>query len=329
MAGLLMKPGDYDHGLGPLSINTIKEFRGRSYLTGGDRGASTVANFIKYYNSAVQGLSHGSHLIEFCQVSYTASVDYPKLVLIRRRSGHPRKDGLNAALSGALAMNLDDQVDYLIKTMKRNPSIDFENDWKMIVLNIGNNDQCATCSLWKNDVTPEKYKQYVEAAISRIKAEIPRTVVQILGAFKVSQVYQLTRGQSYCHPLLNIDDALLNHIECSCFLGPDKNRKLMDSMVEQYNQGLQAIYKKFKSQHTSNFAPTMFIHNLILMHHYSVTHDIDSNIDCFHPNFKGHSWIAKTVWNLIHGPPKLQSGPIKYSPGQEVYCPTEQDRILI
>lgn len=67
MAGLLMKPGDYDHGLGPLSINTIKEFRGRSYLTGGDRGASTVANFIKYYNSAVQGLSHGSHLIEFCQ----------------------------------------------------------------------------------------------------------------------------------------------------------------------------------------------------------------------------------------------------------------------
>lgn len=37
----------------------------------------------------------------------------------------------------------------------------------------------------------------------------------------------------------------------------------------------------------------MFIHNLILMHHYSVTHDIDSNIDCFHPNFKGHSWIAK------------------------------------
>lgn len=95
------------------------------------------------------------------------------------------------------------------------------------------NDQCAACSLWKNDVTPEKYKQYVEAAISRIKAEIPRTVVQILGAFKVSQVYQLTRGQSYCHPLLNIDDALLNHIECSCFLGPDKNRKLMDSMVER------------------------------------------------------------------------------------------------
>lgn len=71
--------------------------------------------------------------------------------------GFPEKDVLNAALSAAIAMNLDDELDYLIKSkikyniccsghaltsksfagMKSMPSIDFENDWKMIGIQIG------------------------------------------------------------------------------------------------------------------------------------------------------------------------------------------------
>lgn len=94
------------------------------------------------------------------------------------------------------------------------------------------NDQCASCvSPFKSEVTAEKWGSYVEAAIERIKTEIPRTVVNLLGVFEVSQVYTITEGQAYCHPLLNISQAIINRVECSCFLGSDQDRKNMDALV--------------------------------------------------------------------------------------------------
>ena len=47
------------------------------------------------------------------------------------------KDVLNAALTGAIAMHLDDELDYLIPRMKGLPGINFQTDWKMIIIQIG------------------------------------------------------------------------------------------------------------------------------------------------------------------------------------------------
>jgi phospholipase B1 len=42
------------------------------------------------------------------------------------------------------------------------------------------NDQCASCGgIFDDDVTPQKYGEYVEAAIERIKQEIPKTYVSL------------------------------------------------------------------------------------------------------------------------------------------------------
>ena len=48
-----------------------------------------------------------------------------------------KKDVLNAALSGGLAMNLEDELDYLIPRMKELPNVNFETDWKLITIQIG------------------------------------------------------------------------------------------------------------------------------------------------------------------------------------------------
>ena len=48
-----------------------------------------------------------------------------------------KSDVLNSALSGGLAMNLDDELDYLIPRMKEIEDINFESDWKMITIQIG------------------------------------------------------------------------------------------------------------------------------------------------------------------------------------------------
>lgn len=117
--------------------------------------------------------------------------------------------------------------------MKAMKNVNFSNDWKMITIQIGSNDQCASClSPWKSEVTAEKFGSYVEKAVERIQKSIPRTIVNLVGSFKVSPVYSLTKGQDYCRPILNIPDAQLNRVECSCFLGSDEDRSNMDDLAD-------------------------------------------------------------------------------------------------
>jgi phospholipase B1 len=50
----------------------------------------------------------------------------------------------------------------------------------MITIQIGSNDQCAACGGEITEhVTADAYSNYVEAAINRIKAEIPKVVVNL------------------------------------------------------------------------------------------------------------------------------------------------------
>lgn len=80
-----------------------------------------------------------------------------------------------------LAMNLDYELNYLIPRMQTySLTENFETDWKFITLQIGSNDQCASCigALVANGIA-EAYGQYIETAIERIKANIPRTVVNL------------------------------------------------------------------------------------------------------------------------------------------------------
>jgi lysophospholipase L1-like esterase len=78
-------------------------------------------------------------------------------------------------------MNLQYELDYLIPRMKSYfLTTNYETDWKMVTLQIGSNDQCASCNSTITDhVTPTAYGQYVEAAIQRIKTEIPKVVVNL------------------------------------------------------------------------------------------------------------------------------------------------------
>ncbi|ORZ00312.1 hypothetical protein BCR43DRAFT_433121 [Syncephalastrum racemosum] len=244
MAGFAMEGMNPD-GTGLLNISSIDEFRGQSYGAGGDAGAVTLPNFVNHYNSSLKGASLGRHLVEFCQSDIC--LDFFRF---------PKKDVLNSALSGAIAQNLDAEIDFLIHQMKSLPGVDYQNDWKMISIQIGSNDQCASClTPWSSQVTAEKYGQYVEAAIQRIQNEIPRTLVNLLGVFKVSPVYYLTKNQSdYCHPLLNQDQLQFNRVECSCFFENENGLTKMDTLVDSYNSKLDAIYRKYQSQNNESFA---------------------------------------------------------------------------
>lgn len=65
MAGFSVK--DINISL-PIAITSknIREYRGLSYTMGGDKGAPTLPNYIKYYQPNLTGYSTGEHLPEYC-----------------------------------------------------------------------------------------------------------------------------------------------------------------------------------------------------------------------------------------------------------------------
>ncbi|KAG0180675.1 hypothetical protein DFQ29_000187 [Apophysomyces sp. BC1021] len=242
MAGFAMM-GVNAHGTGIVNISAITEYRGKSYAMGGDPGAVTMAQFIKNFNPNLQG----------------ESLD------------RADKDVLNGAQTGALAKNLDHELDYLIPRMfmslsnglilKNTPGmkgikdIDFENDWKLFTIQIGSNDQCNACGKNKDDVTVEKYAGYVEAAIQRIQKEIPRTLVNLLGTFRVSQVFPLSAANpEYCRESNNNPATIRNAKECDCHLSGEwatmdelsSGMQLWFAIREEADNLKKAIAEKYK-----------------------------------------------------------------------------------
>ncbi|CAO3625929.1 unnamed protein product [Mucor hiemalis] len=246
MAGYAMMGVDYSPGgAGIMNFSAVSEFRGNSYGIGVDTDAVTIANFIKRYNPGIQGGSVLSRMMSYCKGDSCG--------ILPIAAYRPFRDNLDAAQTGAMAKHLNFELDYLTIRMKTySPSMLFTygSKWKFITIQIGNNDQCAFCGPYKADVTPEAYGNYVEAAIVRIKEEMPRTVVNLIGTFKVSGVFPLADAdQSYCVP----NGILENRLRCSC-ANSIENMAAMDAVSDAYNEKLAAIAAKYSGKPGDTFA---------------------------------------------------------------------------
>ncbi|CAO3636065.1 unnamed protein product [Mucor hiemalis] len=284
MAGFAMMGINYEEGgTGVYNVSFISEYRGHSYAVGGDKGAQTLATFIENYSPDVKGASVLSHFTSYCTAN---NCNFPD------NAYTPLSDNLNAAKSGGMAVTLDFQLDYLIQRMKSYFfGLSFKNDWKMITLNIGSNDQCAACkSAIMDKTTPEVYGAYVEAAIERIQKEIPNVVV---------------------------------NLHCSCSNSP-KNWAKMDDLSDKYNEQLQAIANKYKGKKGGTFA-VMYSPTPVDFSSFPLS--ALSNIDCFHPNLMGHRWIAKAVWNQLYTSASEKPNTLTFDETLKIRCPESFERL--
>ncbi|KAI9360207.1 hypothetical protein BD770DRAFT_385077 [Pilaira anomala] len=298
----------------PLEIATLaayKEFRGLSYSIGGDKNAFTIPNYIKHFQPEINGYSTGSHLPELCGAEKCNPLYQPE------------EDVLNAAKSGAIAETLNLELDYLILRMRTLDDIDYENDWKMINIQIGSNDMCGACNTtYMDDVTPDKFGSYVESVIERIQANIPKTLVNLIGTFNVSQIFPLSAGQDYC-PKINDTDITYNTKLCSCGTTPEGLEK-MGNLTLAYNEKLISIYDKYQKNKTDDFAVVYQQSNINIT---GFPIDFFSNYDCFHPSLKGHQWVSKIIWNQLFLPQALKPNVFNFNETETIYCPVESDRI--
>lgn len=195
----------------------------------------------------------------------------------------------------------------------------------MINIQIGSNDMCGACnSTYMADVTPERYGHYVDAAIAKIQAHVPRVLINLLGVFRVSEVFPLSASnQDYCREMSNNVNTILNRHECSCGDFPG-GLEIMDNLTNAYNEKLVGIYNKYQKQANKDFTVVYQQANLNIS---SFPIEFFSNFDCFHPSLLGHQFVSKLIWNELFSPQALKPRIFNWNSNESLYCPVDSDRI--
>jgi phospholipase B1 len=115
-----------------------------------------------------------------------------------------------------MASNLTIELNYLLDQLYKEPIEVVLKSYKYLTLFIGSNDICFRCSNDLPWLTSKQFEDYLKSTLEIIKREIPNTVVNLLGVFNVSQVYNFHK-EEYCKGW-----GLVAEYECSCAFAPGK-----------------------------------------------------------------------------------------------------------
>uniref|UniRef100_A0A0G4HB82 Uncharacterized protein n=1 Tax=Chromera velia CCMP2878 TaxID=1169474 RepID=A0A0G4HB82_9ALVE len=280
-------------GMAGKSLNPFSEFgeyRGRSWFIGGDSKATTTTSILRHYSvDGLMGYSKGHHLPEICFG--------PICPPLQRRH---ETDQLNAAQSGALAMNLFNQWNYLRDMMLDDKTIDIRGSWKLMNIFIGSNDMCFSCTgLFYT--SPEEYERTLRAVLEDVRRTMPKTFVSLVEVFRVSALHRLAESIPSCrgvHRLLPV--------QCSCgflpsVLGGDKLRKKMDQVADKYNEAITRVAADFQARGDPDFA-VVSIPAFSHVKEKELEADFLSTTDCFHPSAEAHQVMGALLWNNLISP---------------------------
>ena len=137
----------------------------------------------------------------------------------------PEKDRFNAAQSGMMASNLTIELNYLLKQLYKEPTEIVLKSYKYLNFFIGSNDICFRCSNDLPWLSSEQFETYLKSALDTIRKELPNTIVNLLGVFNVSQVYNF-RHEEYCKGWGIVAD-----YECSCAFAPGKVHSIIKKEI--------------------------------------------------------------------------------------------------
>ncbi|XP_064403837.1 phospholipase B1, membrane-associated-like [Halichondria panicea] len=273
-------------GFGALATNifqALTEYRGVSWSIGGDDGYTTIPNIVKEFNPNVKGFSVGKGKATSSNAHF------------------------NQAVSGAIAEDIPGQVRTLVDKIKNDISMEsFNEDWKMITIWIGGNDLCAYCND-KTKYSPSEYVKHIREGLDILKAELPRTFVNLVQILDVTELEGL-KGSLLC--------SAVKLFACSC-----NNDASTTKASGFYNDELENI--DFNSYNTDDFAVVLqpFMKNLKLP-------DKDPNsyfgLDCFHFNRKGHCEAARALWNNMMSFKMEKKDSINWEENPLLKCPTEE-----
>lgn len=108
-------------------------------------------------------------------------------------------DGLfNVAIAGSITSNLTWQLDNAIDRLKSKLGSDYDKTWKLFTILSGGNDICSLQESNKARKSAKVIIKGIEAAIDKIRDEIPNSYVNLLGILDPSQVYDVVTKDQMC-----------------------------------------------------------------------------------------------------------------------------------
>ncbi|KNC54348.1 uncharacterized protein AMSG_12346 [Thecamonas trahens ATCC 50062] len=254
----------------------VLEWRGDVYSMGGNKGALTVANFIKTYNSHVVGAATGT-----------------SLPLTKGKA-------LNAAVSGAKISDVPAQIEYLEHTFKtKYASTSLADSNKLLTLWIGANDICGACKHGNISAQAAAYEAKMEAVLDKVFATFPRTFVSVLTIFNVSDVYVAGQQKAYCREIFKIVQS-----ECGCMEKYGwEGRAAMGEAVVAFNNVTHAVVAKFQAKLDPATSWVVVQPQNERANIPAMGEDYLSDLDCFHPSLFGDKAFAIGLWNNMFLPP--------------------------
>uniref|UniRef100_A0A1I8J9G7 Phospholipase B1, membrane-associated n=1 Tax=Macrostomum lignano TaxID=282301 RepID=A0A1I8J9G7_9PLAT len=256
------------HAFTPLGI--VLSFRGSVFSIGADlnyQWIPTLPNILLKYNPNLRG--------------------YAKGVLKKSR-------GFDVAVPGAKSEDMLKQAYDLIQRMKADPTVDYQNDWKVITLFIGGNDLCAYC---KNPryYAAEMYTANIKRALDLLHSEVPRAFVNVVNVLDVSQIKELNRGLA-C--------TVLHYFECRCGAFKQPTEELRQIVLE-YQGNLSALVNSGVYDTRDDFTVVLqpFLEKTVLPKNRCGKPDLAYFApDCFHLSGLGNARAAQALWNNMIEP---------------------------
>jgi len=285
---------------------TANESYGVSFSMGGDAGAISLANFFLEFNPELVGSSTGTYPAQVCFGASCPAARYS-----------PSQDANNAAESGAMVADMvSTQVAYLITQVNQAANMDVANDWKVLTIMIGMNDLCASCTFDLDYLSPDDYQNNLMATLERVRTSLPRTFVNLVGGFNISQAYDLSLTANRCS---NISRPWF--IQCDCLFQPENGfvREEIDASITQFNARAQTVATYYQRKAYDNFA-VVFQPFATNTHISDLPTSFLSHLDCFHPSQTAQEAMAVALWNNMLTPSALKKTSLVMS--DTPICPT-------
>uniref|UniRef100_UPI00398EC5B8 phospholipase B1, membrane-associated n=1 Tax=Pristiophorus japonicus TaxID=55135 RepID=UPI00398EC5B8 len=259
-------------------LDIITQYRGLAWSIGGNENITTVTtltNILREFNPSLVGYSTG-----------IGRQDTPQSFL-------------NQAVAGAEAPELMIQVRKLVKLLKNDSRINFQEDWKMITLFIGANDLCKFCED-PNKYSPDNFMNSIQEVLDILHSEVPRVFVNLVTVLNIIPLREL-----FTEPRVKCPRFLLKLL-CECVINPlDNSPQLEELQVlnRKYQERTHLLVGSGRYDTREDFTVVIqpFVEDIEIPRTKDGLPDKSYFApDCFHFSVKGHSQVARGLWkNLL------------------------------
>uniref|UniRef100_A0A1I8ITW1 Phospholipase B1, membrane-associated n=1 Tax=Macrostomum lignano TaxID=282301 RepID=A0A1I8ITW1_9PLAT len=226
--------------------------------------------------------------------------------------------GLLIEYRGYAWSDMPKQAESLVRKLKSDSNVDFNNDWKLITLFVGGNDICDYCKD-KEMFSPENYIRHIRNALDYLHDNVPRAFVNVVEVLDVTLVKELKDGSPTC-------SVLLGSMLCKCPAFPESEEQEQEiaNLQKDYQRLLNELIDSGRYDTRDDFT---VVNQPFLRDSQPprINGEIDFDFfapDCFHFGVRGHSAAGKGLWNNMLEPVGQKT--TNWDPAGSFSCPTQK-----